>query len=193
MQRKTKQIGLMIGVMMMTAMTGTGTVFAAAGPVKTEKTVTAPENAGSEKKTDKKDQDSGYYGRIKKVEKDKVILEEAEVVQEKESSQAKESTVADFENGSVKWKLSGRTIEIKLDNDTKLYKEMLSPKTDKKSQEKTKDSTKNDDTKSKGIPLKKIKEGSLVKVSLRKDESGIASEIMMLSGVKEVKSEKQEA
>jgi len=193
MRRKTKQIGLMIGVMMMTAMTGTGTVFAAAGPGKTEKTVTAPESAGSEKKTDKKDQDSGYYGKIKKVEKDKVILEEAEVVREKESSKAKENTKADFENGSLKWKLSGRTIEIKLDNDTKLYKEMLSPKTDKKSQEKNRDSAENNDTKSKGIPLKKIREGSLVKVSLRKDESGIASEVMMLSGVKEVKSAKQEA
>ena len=192
MRRKTKQIGLMIGVMMMTAITGTGTVFAAAGPVKTEKTVTAPKNAGSEKKTDRKDQDSGYYGRIKKVEKDKVILEEAEVVREKESGKAKENTEADFENGSVKWKLSGRTIEIKLDNDTKLYKEMLSPKTDKKSQEKNRDSAENNDTKSKGIPLKKIREGSLVKVSLRKDESGMASEVMMLSGVKEVKSAKQE-
>ena len=63
MRRKTKQIGLMIGVMMMTAMTGTGAVFAAAGPAKTEKTVTAPKSAGSEKKTDRKDQDSGYYGK----------------------------------------------------------------------------------------------------------------------------------
>ena len=193
MRRKTKQIGLMIGVMMMTAMTGTGTVFAAAGPAKTEKTVTAPKSAGSEKKTDRKDQDSGYYGKVKKVETDKVILEEAEVVREKESGKAKDNTEADFENGSVKWKLSGRTIEIKLDSDTKLYKEMIAPKNDKKPQEKKQDPTKKEDTKSKGIPLKKIRDGSLVKVSLREDGSGIASEIMMLSGVKEVKAEKQEA
>ena len=70
---------------------------------------------------------------------------------------------------------------------------MIAPKNDKKPQEKKQDPTKKEDTKSKGIPLKKIRDGSLVKVSLREDGSGIASEIMMLSGVKEVKAEKQEA
>lgn len=211
MQRKTKQIGLMIGVMIMTAMAGTGTAFAAAGPAETEMSVTDSRSKVGENKTDKKakkdsnqkkdsgqepgtesqgkqeNQNSGYYGRVKKAEKDKVTLEEAEIVQEKEDA------AADFENDTVKWKLSGRTIEIKLDSDTKLYKEMISPKTDKKTQDKKQDSAEKNETKSKGIPLKKIRDGSLVKVTLRKDGSGIASEIMMLSGVKEVKAAKQGA
>lgn len=180
MRRKSRQIGLMIGVMMMTAMTGTGTVFAAAGPANTGTEVAAPKS------------NTGFCGRVKKVEKDKIILEEAELIVKESGNESKEEPAADFEKGTEKWKLNGRKIEIKLDDETKFYKEMIVPKFEKESQDKTQDSSDNNNTKSKGIPLKKIREGILARAVLRDDGSGIASEIMMLSGVKEVKSASQE-
>ena len=193
MKERTKRIGLMLGVIMMVAMAGTGTVFAAALPAKTEKAAPASGVAGQknkkpakkEKKAEKSNKAEQkkllYYGRVKKIETDKLILEEAEVVE-------KTDAAADFENDSMKWKLNGKSIEIKTDKDTRYLKEMVPDKNKKGNDKKdSKAASGSQDTEkpNEGIEMKNTREGALVRITLKDDDSMTAAEVFMLSNVKE--------
>lgn len=190
MRRKVKQIGLLIGVITMITAAGAGTAFAADQPVRTEKTTAVPDKkekttAASDKKTD-----SWCYGRVKEIKDDKIILETAEVVWEKDSKNGQDSAdvSADFETDTMKWKLNGKTIELKTDKNTRYYKEMVPAKIKKWSEKKGERQKEGDfRIKSKGIKLKKVDEGILVKATLKESDSMTASEVLMLSNIKETK------
>ncbi len=193
MKERTKRIGLMLGVIMMVAMAGTGTVFAAAPPVKTTKTAPASgvaeqknkKPAKEEKKAEKSNKAEQkkllYYGKVKKIETDKLILEEAEIVE-------KTDAAVDFENDSMKWKLNGKSIEIKTDKDTRYLKEMVPDKNKKgndKKDSKVASDSQDTENPNEGIEMKNTREGALVRITLKDDESETAAEVFILSNVKE--------
>lgn len=122
----------------------------------------------------------------------------------------------DFETAAMKWKLAGNITEIVIDKDTKFVKEIpasedkAEQKADAKDAKAVKDAkatkeakdTKNKDAKAdaaqktnaktdeeltESIELKDIKEGSLVKITLKDDKSLTAVKVLVLSDVKEVK------
>ena len=228
--------GLILGTAFMLAVTSSGSVFAAESPAKTPKVSTeaqkddkkadtkAAKTAETPKTENSKDEKNELirFGKITKVEKDKLTLEEVLVIPEnennaeqkadskadgkkavKKSTAAKEAAgdskeTADFESATMKWKASGKTLEIVLDKETSFFKEVEADKTtDKKSDDKkpadkttTKkaaDKTTDEKTEIKPEEIKAadIKEGMLVKIVLKEKNSTTASEILVLSGIKE--------
>ena len=223
MKQNIKTRGLILGTAFMMAVTSSGPVFAAKSPAKAPKVSTeaqkddkkAAKTAETPKTENSKDEKNELirFGKITKVEKDKLTLEEVLVIPEnennaeqkadskadgkkavKKSTAAKEAAgdskeTADFESATMKWKASGKTLEIVLDKETSFFKEVEADKTtDKKSDDKKPaDKTTDEKTEIKPEEIKAadIKEGMLVKIVLKEKNSTTASEILVLSGIKE--------
>ena len=236
MKQNIKTRGLILGTAFMMAVTSSGPVFAAKSPAKTPKVSTeaqkddkkadtkAAKTAETPKTENSKDEKNELirFGKITKVEKDKLTLEEVLVIPEnennaeqkadskadgkkavKKSTAAKEAAgdskeTADFESATMKWKASGKTLEIVLDKETSFFKEVEADKTtdkksdDKKPADKTttkkaadKTTDKKTEIKPEEIKAADIKEGMLVKIVLKEKNSTTASEILVLSGIKE--------
>ena len=228
MRNKLRYAGLMMGTVMMITTAGASSAFAAKQPANANKTIAAAakkENkattdAGKQATETKKDaakqaketkkQDTIFYGKVKKAETDKLILDEAALIWKKDveaggkTEKAKDAkdnakAPADFETDTMKWKLDGKTLEFKISKDTKFVQETAS--TDKKNEDskkknndksgkKEKDvssSNKNDATQNPKIELKDIKEGVFVRVTVKDSGDSGVSEVMVLSGVTEAK------
>ena len=232
LKQNIKTRGLILGTAFMMAVTSSGPVFAAKSPAKAPKVSTeaqkddkkAAKTAETPKTENSKDEKNELirFGKITKVEKDKLTLEEVLVIPEnennaeqkadskadgkkavKKSTAAKEAAgdskeTADFESATMKWKASGKTLEIVLDKETSFFKEVEADKTtdkksdDKKAADKTTtkkaaDKTTDEKTEIKPEEIKAadIKEGMLVKIVLKEKNSTTASEILVLSGIKE--------
>lgn len=202
--------GLILGTAFMLAVTSSGSVFAAESPAKTPKASTevqkndkkADAKAAKAPKTENsKDEKNELirFGKVTKVEKGKLTLEEVLVIPEnennaeqkadsksdekkadKKNAAAKETAgdskeTADFESAAMKWKASGKTLEIVPDKETAFFKEVEADKTTDKKKE----------IKPEEIKAADIKEGMLVKIVLKEKNSTTASEIIVLSGIKE--------
>ena len=216
MKQNIKTRGLILGTAFMMAVTSSGPVFAAKSPAKTPKVSTEAQK--KKKKAVKKSTAAKEAAGDSK----ELTLEEVLVIPEnennaeqkadskadgkkavKKSTAAKEAAgdskeTADFESATMKWKASGKTLEIVLDKETSFFKEVEADKTtDKKSDDKkpadkttTKkaaDKTTDEKTEIKPEEIKAadIKEGMLVKIVLKEKNSTTASEILVLSGIKE--------
>ena len=209
MKKRTKHIGLIMGAAMMAAVIGAGTALAAVQSTKTQKpagTSAPAEIKVQEAKTDQKGdtkKETLFYGTVKKLGKDKFVLDEAVVLGtdaegEKKSPAADTKTKdaggdtsvsADFETAAMKWKLSGKTLEIKTDKTTKYVESVpedtANPgKADAKTESGKKDQK--DQKDSKAVELKDIKQGMFLKVTVKDDGSMTASEVLVLPDAKKV-------
>ncbi len=235
MKRKMKHMGLIMGAAMMAAVTGASPALAADRPVKTQKpaATSAPaENKEQGTKTDQKeDPKKGtlFYGKVKKLEKDKIVVDEAVVLVEMDTDGEKKSpdanaenketnaknagtatsVPANFETETMKWTLVGKTLEFKTEKETKYMKSISeddtktgdaaegtangkkagtsgkSEKTDQKGS-KAASSEGADTVKSTAVDRKDLQEGMFLKVTVKDDGSLIASEVLVLSDVKEI-------
>ena len=195
MKKKTTCIGLILGAVMMIAATGTGAVF---GADRTTKKGAVPVSAESKAQGNKTAAKTGgdeknltlFYGKVSKVNKDELELDSASVVWEMADEKEKKGAdiAADLETSAMKWKLDGKKLKIKTDKDTKFVKETsaTSDKTDKKNSGKA-SSAGAAAAKNTAVKLEDIKEGMLLKVTVKDAGSMTAGEVLVIDGVKEVK------
>ena len=207
MKRKMKHIGLIMGAAMMAAVTGAGTALADSQPVKTQKSAVVSasvENKDQETKTDQKeDTKKGtlFYGKVKKVKKNKLVIDEAVVfvetgIEEEKKSPAantgnkEESTKdasagtsgpADYETETMKWRLVGKTLKIKTDKDTKYMKSISEDDAKKGNAD-----AQIDNAKSTAVERKDIQEGMFLKITVKDDGTRTASEVLILSDAKKI-------
>lgn len=225
MKKRINYVGLLMGSMLMVSSLGTGTVFAADKAAKDQTKTEAAAQAGTDSKEQKKDtkQDAGKeakkeatvkYGVVRKNDKNKLTVDELEVIWEKDAKDTKDvkdakdakttekpvEEQANFETAFMKWKLNEKSMEINIDKDTKIMKETLAvqdeaaKKNEKKDEKKNadgktekSDEKKEDAVKTESIKIDDIKEINIVRVTLKDDGSMTASEIVLLSDAKEVK------
>ena len=211
MKKRIKKAGMMLGTTLMITAAAAAPAFAAKTTPKTQKdnkaaltvqATQAKENkaqgTGAKSGTDIKQQ-TPYYGKIIKIAPDKLTLDSATVVWEKGSEADKKDAgnganqQADFETASMKWKMDKKSNDIIIGKDTIFVKQKATDgeKADQKKESDTKDQKANDGDKGtaliENIKGSDIKEGDWVRVFLKNDGSGTASEVMVLTGVSEVK------
>lgn len=215
MKNRVKHIGLIMGAVMMFTVAGAGSAFAgnqttgtAAAPVSAESKDQGSKTTQQAKSTEKNN--SLFYGKVKKVKKNTLVLNSASVVwemtdenrqktsSENEKKEAESKTAGtekaatnadiagDLETATMKWKLDGKKISVKTDKDTKYVMEVSAAdnKTVKKD-EKGSSSESSSNIQNKVIKLEDIKKGMLLKVTLKADNSMTAQEIMVVADVRE--------
>ena len=219
MKRTVKRIGLMMGAVLMIAAAGAGSTLAenqktgkATASASTESKDQGNKTTEQAKKTDK-EENTLVYGKVKKVKKHKLVLDTASVVWEKADAVLDGKTTetetkpgteipADYVTETMKWKLDGKKLKIKTNKDTRYVMVTVKDDIEKENQDKPKDDQKDKKTASAGsdtgiqntaVDRNSIDKGMFVKVTVKAKDDGtlIAQEVLVITDVKALKSDRE--
>ncbi len=206
---------LIIGAVMMLTIAGSGIALAEKTTSGTSAVPVSAEGKDQESKMTEQEhgednKNSLLYGKVYKITKNKLILDSASLVwemndkneqkaaaenEQKEVSPKNDKTdkaaenndiAADLETSTMKWKLEGKRISVKIDENTKYVMEASAEDDKPEKKDETKSSSEDAAVEqNKVMKMEDLKEGMLLKVTLKEDNSMTALEVMVVANVKE--------